>query len=161
MTPDAQLSEQVQASLDSSTKAFNNGDPAFFNSFAKDATIFAVDSTEPIKGRDAYRRSYQEILTRDKRQKTITDRNIQVIGDKAVVTQTAEIKQGDLTAHVRQTLVYGHTEEGVKVVHSHTALIGAPVSVYGKDGTISRLGVEVQVIGERIATVARVLGVAQ
>lgn len=161
MESEAQLNEQVLANLESSLKAFNNSDPAFFNSFAKEATIFAVDSTEPIKGRDAYRRSYQEILTRDKRRKTITERNVQIVGDKAVVTQTAEIKQGDLTAHIRQTLVYGQTDEGLKVLHSHTALVGAPVTVFTKDGGITSVAAEVHVLGEKIATVARVLGVAQ
>jgi ketosteroid isomerase-like protein len=161
MEPEAQFNEQVLENLERSVIAFNSGDPAFFDSFARDATIFAVDSTEPIQGRDAYRRSYQEILTRDKRQKTITDRTVQIVGDKAVVTQTAEIKQGDLTANIRQTLVCGKTEEGVKVLHAHTALLGAPVTVFTDDGGITRSVAEIRVLSEKIATVATVLGVAQ
>jgi ketosteroid isomerase-like protein len=161
MADDARLQEQALASLDSSINAFNNGDAAFFDSFAKDATIFTATSTEPIRGRDAYRRNYQEILKRNKRQKTITDRSVQVVGDQAVVTFTAQVKQGDVTVDVRQTLIYGSTDEGVKILHSHTAVAGTPVSVLTNDGGITDARTNIQVVSERIATVARVLGVAQ
>jgi ketosteroid isomerase-like protein len=156
MQTQEQFKEQVLASLDNSLDAFRNGDPAFFNYFAKNATIFSVDSTEPVRGREAYRQKFEASLTSNKRDETVLDRTIQIVGDKAVVAQTAQIKQSDVTANVRQTIVYGQTEEGLKMLHLHTALIGPIMS----DEIPSTPGA-IRVLNEKIATAAAVLGVAQ
>jgi ketosteroid isomerase-like protein len=146
------LKRQVIASLDKSLRAFNESDPAYFNDFAKDATIYTAGASEPMKGREAYRRASQAQFVAQDKYKTITDRTVQVVGDVAVVAQTARITQADVSADVRQTLVYKQTDEGLKVVHSQTALIGNPRPVDASS---------VRVVRERIATVAPVLGVAQ
>jgi len=162
MPSEAEFKEQVLAHLDRSTRAFNEGDPSFFDDFAKDATIFTVESTEPVKGRDAYRQSYMEQFTRERREKTVIDRNVQIVGDTAVVTQTARIRQDFLTATVRQTYVFADTNEGIKVKHLQTALLGteqaaSPGAVRG----IADRPSAVRVISDRIATAPAVLGVAQ
>jgi ketosteroid isomerase-like protein len=134
--------------------AFNEGQPAYFDEFGAEAMIFTVDSPEPIKGREAYRQSYEQLLTGSKQQKTILDRNVQIVGDKAVVTQTARLQHGDNTADVRQTIVYGQTAEGVKVLHSHTSLL-RPMN--SDESALP----PIQVVNEKIATVSSSLGVAQ
>lgn len=147
------LEERVQESLDRSLVTFNEGQAEFFDEFAKDATIFTVDSGEPIKGREAYRDSYMSALTSQKREKTILGRNLQVVGDKAVVTQTARIVESNSVVDVSQTIVYGLTEEGVKVLHMHTSLL--------RPGNEVSSGSPIKIVNERIAPVAEVLGVAQ
>jgi len=153
---DSYLKERVLASLNSSNNAFNNGDASFFDQFARDATIFTVESDQPIKGREAYRRSHASALAGTRREKTILDRSVQIVGDKAVVAQTAQIRQGDINAKVRQTIVYAETDEGLKIVHMHTALVNPqPAEAVGA------MAPGVRVVNERIAAMAPVLGVAQ
>jgi ketosteroid isomerase-like protein len=149
----AQLEQRVLASLENSLLAFNAGRPEFFDEFAEDAMIFTADSPEPIKGRETYRKEFEAAFTSQKREKTILDRTIQIVGDKAVVKQTATITQADASAKVLQTLVYGETGEGLKVLHSHTALMTPDAANGGAPA--------VQVLNEKIATTATVVGVAQ
>ena len=155
----SEFEQRVLASLDHATVAFTEGRPEFFDVYAKDAMIFATDTTDPIKGREAYRQHYQGALTSGRREKTILSRSVQIIGDKAVVTQTARIAEPDGTpADVRQTVVYGETNEGLKIVHSHTARL-AP-SGAAADAVLDGLP-PLRVVNERIATIADVAGVAQ
>ena len=145
-----QLEERVIESLDRSLVAYNEGKQEFFDEFAKDAMIFTAESKDPIRGRDDYREKYLPALTAQKRQKTILGRNMQVVGDKAVVAQTARIAEGDSTVDVSQTIVYGLTDEGLKVLQMHTAPLKAASN-----------GSSVEIVNERISPVAEVLGVAQ
>src|SRR5215813_4776024 len=110
-------------SLNRSTLAFNQGQPEFFEEFAADATIYMADSAGPIKGREAYRQLYQAALCKQSREKMISDRKVQIIGDKAVVTQKARITEAETSADVSQTMIYGQTGEGLKVVHMQTSVL--------------------------------------
>lgn len=148
------LEARVRESLDRSVVAFNHGRAEFFEEFAADAVIFTADSKEPIRGREAYRQSYEAALAAQNCEKTVLDRSVQIVGDKAVVTQKAEISQANNTANVLQTLVYGDTSEGLKVLHSQTALLTP-------NQHARAFGEPVQVVNERIATVAAIVGVAQ
>jgi hypothetical protein len=145
---------RVKESLDRFTAAFSEGLPEFFNEFAGDAMIITPDSKEPINGREAYRARYESALTSQKRSKTIVNRNMQITGNKAVVTQTARIAEGETTVDVLQTIVYGLTNEGVKVLHLHTAPV-MPKSAKMMAPTT------VRVVNEKIASMAAVTGVAQ
>jgi hypothetical protein len=147
------LEAQVKESLDRSERAYCSGQPEFFEEFAADAVIFTTDSSDPIRGRDAYRQRYGAELCAQGREKTILDRKVQIIGDKAVVTQKARIAQANACATVSQTMVYGITGEGLKVLHAQTSLLSAEA---GK-----RQSPTVEVINERIATMAAIVGVAQ
>lgn len=148
----AVLETEVQECLNHSEAAFEQGRSAFFDQFAKDAIVFTADSTEPIKGREAYQQRYEAALAANRREKTILERNIQVVGDKAVVTQKARITEADKTATVSQTMVYGNTNEGLKVLHAQTSLLTPQKSNSGST---------VRVVNERIAAVADTVGVAQ
>jgi ketosteroid isomerase-like protein len=154
MQPDNQLRERVLTSLDNSAIAFMNGDPSFFDYFAKDATIYSVGSSEPIQGRDAYRKNFEANLTANKREETVLDRTVQIVGDKAVVTQTVQIDQLGVVAKARQTIVYGDTSEGLKVLHLHTSLIN------GTQGEVPS-GPAIRVVNEAVGVAAPVVGVAQ
>lgn len=149
-----QYEEKVRASLDRSLVAFNEGHPAFFDEFGDDATIFTADSREPIKGREAYRQRYLSALTSQKREKTILSRNMQIVGDKAIVTQTARIAENGSSADVLQTIVYSNGGDTVRVQHLHNALV---LPQAGDAATTP----PVRVVNERIAAVASVVGVAQ
>jgi hypothetical protein len=153
MTPQ-QFEEKVRESLDRSVVAFNEGQPEFFDEFSDDATIFTADGKEPIKGREAYRQRYLSALTGQKREKTILSRNMQVIGNKAVVTQTARIAENGSTADVLQTVVYNNDGDTVRVHHLHNALLSPQASDTATPPAV-------RVVNERIAAVASVLGVAQ
>lgn len=153
MTPQ-QFEEKVRASLDRSVVAFNEGQPEFFDEFCEDATIFTADGREPIKGREAYRQRYLSALTGQKREKTILSRNMQIIGNKAVVTQTARIAENGSSADVLQTVVYNCENDTVRVHHLHNALLTPQASETATPPAV-------RVVNERIAAVASVLGVAQ
>jgi hypothetical protein len=145
------LENQVKDSLDTLDRAFSDGKSEFFDVFAKDAKIFTVDRTEPIDGREAYRNTYQNALLGQKREKNVLRRNMQIVGDKAVVNQTVRIKESGSAVDASQTIVYGQTDEGLRIQHFHTALI-----VPGEaDPTVLR------VLQEKIATTMTASGVAQ
>jgi ketosteroid isomerase-like protein len=147
------LEADVIASLDRSTLAFNEGRSEFFEEFAADATIYMADSAGPIKGREAYRELYQAALCRQGREKMVSERKVQIVGDKAVVTQKARITEAETSADVSQTMIYGQTSEGLKVVHSQTSLLD-PRSKGHASSTV-------QVVKEVIAVSPNVVGVAQ
>jgi ketosteroid isomerase-like protein len=150
------LKERVLTSLASSANAFMNGDPSFFDYFAKDATIYSVGYAEPIQGREAYRKHFERNLTANKRDETVLDRTVQIVGDKAVVAQTVQITQAGVVANARQTIVYGDTPEGFKVLHLHTSLMGNPAP-----GELSANAASIRVVNEAVGVAAPVLGVAQ
>ena len=149
-----QFEEKVRASLDRSVVAFNEGRPEFFDEFADEATIFTADGREPIKGREAYRQRYLNALTAQKREKTVLSRNMQIVGNKAVVTQTARITENGSSADVLQTIVYKNGGDSVRVEHLHNALLTPQASETATPPPV-------RVVNERIAAVASVLGVAQ
>jgi hypothetical protein len=149
----AVLETQVKESLERSERAFCAGQAGFFEEFAADAVIFTTDSSDPIRGRDAYRQRYEADLCAQSREKTILDRKVQIVADKAVVTQKARIAQANASAIVSQTIVYGITNEGLKVLHAQTSLL-SPEAANNQTPTV-------EVINERIATMAAVVGVAQ
>src|SRR5882672_9839556 len=108
----AVLEAEVKESLERSERAFCAGQSEFFEEFAVDAVIFTTDSPNPIQGREAYRQRYEADLCAQGREKTILDRKVQIVADKAVVTQKARIAQASASATVSQTMVYGMTNEG-------------------------------------------------
>jgi hypothetical protein len=147
----ARFENEVKESLDKLDNAFTLGDATFFDAFAKDAKIFTVDRDGPITSRDDNRNAYLDALVTSKREKTILKRNVQVVGDKCVVNQTARIHENGAAADVSQTMVYGPTDEGVKILHFHTGLL----SPTGEQSA------NIKVVNEKIATTMTASGVAQ
>lgn len=146
------LENEVTDSLEKLDSAFKQGNPEFFDAFAKDAKIFTVDRNEPIAGREAYRNTYENALVGRKRERTILSRKMQIVGDKAVVNQSVRVTEDGKAVDLSQTIVYGLTEEGVKIQHLHTSLLtpndaGDPTAV--------------RILYEKIATTMTATGVAQ
>jgi hypothetical protein len=154
--PESTFEERVKRQLEVSERAYNAGDPSFFNNFTEDATIFSVGSTESIIGREAYQQYLQPRFAGYTRTVKVLDRNLKIVDDKAVVTQTAQITVSGITSNVRQTMVFIDTQDGAKVQHLHTALIGTPVAQEIPTDLSS-----IRVLNEKVATIAGVLGVAQ
>jgi ketosteroid isomerase-like protein len=142
--------DSIRESLRRFDAAFADGSADFFDGFAKDAKIFTVDRNEPINGRDEYRQIYGAALASRRREKAILSRDLQLVGDRAVVNQTARIVEGETSADVVQTFVLGSTDEGVKILHAHTALIAPETDAD-----------PVRVLHEKIATAMTASGVAQ
>lgn len=147
----------LKQALDRTAKLYANGDPKLFDYFAEDAIVYAVGSTEPFRGRDAYRKHFERTLVAEKRKISFLQQDVLNIGEgKAVVAQTAQITQGGIIANIRQTMVWASNGGGWKIQHVHTTLVGEPTAV--KAPTTASA---IRVLNERIATVAAVLGVAQ
>jgi len=147
----------LQQALDRTAKLYANGDPALFEYFAEDAIVYAVGSTEPFRGRAAYKKHFGPILTKEKRKISFLQQDVLNIDEgKAVVAQTARIIQGGVIANIRQTMVWASDNGGWKVQHVHTTLVGQPTAEKAPTSASA-----IRVINERIATVAAVLGVAQ
>lgn len=141
--------QQISAILDKSVSAFNSGKTEFFDAFAKDVVVFMPDNREPVKGLDAFKQAFHTMLTSEGEEKVL-DRNIQILDDKAVVTQTVQVMLPTQTLHVRQTMIVGLTAGTVQVQHLQSSLISPAKNLPA-----------VSVVNQRIATVAPVLGVAQ
>lgn len=152
---DAALSRAIKDSL----RTYNAGNSRFFDYFAKDARIYTVDdSTKPIVGRDAFRRSFGRTLESVKRRAEVLTTDLQVHDGQAIQAQTLQVASQGVTTHVRQTVVWNKDEEGNwQITHLHNAVIGQPVV----DASLLNKGDPVRVINERIATVAAAVGVAQ
>jgi hypothetical protein len=156
MPTEVDFENEVKRLLEVSQNAYHSGDPSFFNCFTDDATIFSVGSSDSIVGGEAYRRHLQPRFAGYTREVTIIHRIIKIIDDKAIVSQTAQIKVSEIISNIRQTMVFVKTPKGVKVQHLHTALIGSPIAEHVPTDLSS-----IRVLNEKIATVASVLGVAQ
>lgn len=147
--------DEIQKQLDGSAKAYCNGDPAFFDYFADDATVFSAGTSEALKGREAYRHAFAPKL-KGKREVKILEQSRQWFGERVVIAQTAQITHEGITANIRQTMVWGRSNKGWLVNHLHTALIGSPFS-----NEVPKSVNAIRVLNERVATMAGVLGVAQ
>lgn len=141
--------QQVVAALDKSVTAFNLGKPEFFDDFVSDVVVFVPDKRDAVKGRDAFKEQFQPLIASDAEQKVL-DRTVQVLGDKAIVTQTVQMMLPTSTMNLRQTLILAETPQGPKVVHLQSSLVNPAENLPA-----------VSVVNHRIAVVAPVLGVAQ
>ena len=80
-----------------------------------------------------------------------------MMGEVAVMYQTVQITQDSIVVNIKQSQVWGDTADGWKVNHIHSAIIGTPQA---KNPGEKRL-TAINVINEKIASMASVVGVAQ
>ena len=147
----------LTATIEEADALYSRGDEAWFSMLADDATIYSINSDQPFHGREAYESHFTKVLTGSKRKLTVMQRQSQVMGNTAVVTQTLCIEQDGVIANVRQSVVWGCSSESTwKIQHLHTAMIGTPSAAKPATGMKA-----LRVLNERIATVAAVVGVAQ
>jgi len=152
----AKRAQGLEAVMAGSLKLYDRGDKKWFSNLAKDATVYAIGTTAPFVGREAYEAHFSSNLTSAKRKTKVLDQRIKYLNDAtAVVTQTLQVVQGGVVSVVRQSVVWG-LDKAWEIRHLHSALVGTPTGAKAP-GTAAGI----RVLNERIATVAAVLGVAQ
>lgn len=152
----ARIVQTLKNTMKSSLLLYESADVRWFDALADDVTVYAIGRSEPFSGRAAYEQSFKEILESEKRKVKVLHQDIKILDSTAIVTQTLQVKQGGVLSNVRQSVVWALRDDGWKIQHLHTALIGQPAAEKAPKSTY-----EIQVLNERIATVAAVLGVAQ
>ncbi len=156
-TPSEELIRQIKNISEEFGKAYCEGSDLMFELIAKDATIYSVNSTEPFRGQEAYRESFSANLVSTTRELEVLREDIQIIDDDNVLrVSSLKIIQDGLVIPVRQTQNWSRIDGEWKITHLHTSLIGSPTPLE-QPSTLEGI----QIINERIATVAAVLGVAQ
>lgn len=160
MSPKNKIDVELKNAMDASLKAYSNGSEQFFSYFTTDARIYAPESTaEPIVGREAFARGFGRTLASVKRKVKVVCSDIQVRGDHAVVAQVLQMETNGVMLHVRQSVVWERDEKGAWLMsHVHNTLVGQPVV---SEGIVPLTAKSVQVLNERIATVAASVGLAQ
>ena len=156
-TSNEEISRQIKEISTKLGIAYQEGSLDFFDYFTDQSTIYSLNSTEPIIGRAAYQSAFSDNLMSSSRTIEILREDIQIVdNDNAVLVSTLKINQENVTVTVRQTQSWARLVGEWKVTHLHTSMIGQPATLV-QPTTIEGF----QVINERIATVAAVLGVAQ
>ena len=149
----------LRKAITEANKLWDSGNGKWFGFLADDVVVYSIGQTEPFRGRKAYQKHFGTELGRTKRKTSTINQNIQSMDGTAVVAQTLQIVQENITANVRQSVIWSNTKTnryGWQISHLHTALIGNPTPA-----KIPRQANAIRVLNERIATIAAVLGVAQ
>lgn len=150
----AKTDEGLEKRISRFNSTFEKGGD-WFENFADNATVYTIGSAAPFKGRAAYQRNFEKLL-KEKRKVDELQRDVQVMGDTAVVMQLLEITQSKVVTVIRQSTIWRNDEGDWKVIHMHCASVGAPVL-----SEIPRDAKAIQVLAGRIATVSAQVGVAQ
>lgn len=146
----------LKKTMTSSLRLYDDADAKWFNVLADDATVYAIGRAEPFVGKKAYEKVFLSVLAATKRKTKVLHQDIKMLDMTAVVTQTLQIKQDGILSSVRQSVVWTKSKKDWQIRHLHTALIGQPNAI-----KVAKSAGDVQVLNEKIATVAAVLGVAQ
>jgi hypothetical protein len=148
---DPDLDQRIQEFV---TK-YENSDPTWFNLFADNCTMLTIGATEPFKGRAAYEDNFKYLL-RERRRVEELGRDVQVIGDTAVVLQLQDITQSGVSTTLSQSTIWRREGRDWKVIHMHCASIGTPrLTELPRDAGM------IKVLASRIATVSAQNGCAQ
>lgn len=150
------LEKSLRDAIAQADKYYDDANIAWFDFLSEDAVVYAINHTEPYRTAAEYRERFGPILQRSKRKTKIMSRDVQIMGESAVVAQTLQVTEDNVVANLRQSVVWQKENETWLIKHLHTALIGMP-SAKKQPNNIG----EVTVLNERIATIAAVLGVAQ
>lgn len=146
----------LKKTMTSSLRLYDNGDKKWFNVLADDATVYAIGRAEPFVGKKAYEKNFLPALAATKRKTKVLHQDIKMLDTTAVVTQTLQIKQDGVLSSVRQSVVWTKSKRDWQIRHLHSALVGQPSAI-----KLAKSAGDIQVLNEKIATVAAVLGVAQ
>lgn len=146
----------LKKTMTSSLRLYDEADAKWFNVLADDATVFAIGRAEPFIGKKAYEKNFLPALAATKRKTKVLHQDIRMLDTTAVVTQTLQIKQDGILSSVRQSVIWTKAKKDWQIRHLHTALVGQPSA-----SSIAKSAGDIQILNEKIATVAAVLGVAQ
>lgn len=138
-------------------KAYKSGSKTWFDFLSEDVTVYSSNNPTPHKGKASYREYFEKSLTGSKRKLEVLSRKIQSMGEVSIVYQTTQIIQDNVVANMNQSQVWVITPSGWKINHLHASLVGTPQAV---SPTTNRLNA-INVLNEKIATIATAVGVAQ
>jgi ketosteroid isomerase-like protein len=148
----------LKKAMDESLKAYAAGNKRFFDFLREDVRVYAVNSAEPLIGRKKFESSFAPTLAGSKRKVKVVSSDLQESERQAVLSQTLEIASEGVTVYVRQTVIWERGAGGRwQMSHIHNSFVGQPLAS-GRVPTSIR---GIQVLNERIATVAAAVGVAQ
>ncbi len=148
------MTSPVEKSVQSFNDAYLSGS-GWFDFFADDATIYPVNSTEPIKGRDSYRSNFENRLSNRQREASILSQDTHVTENTAIVMQLIQVVEEGVVSNVRESTIWNNQDGAWKIAHLHASLVGAQSSETPPDaGTI-------RVLAEKIPAVSSAVGLAQ
>lgn len=148
----------LKEAMDASLKAYAAGDRRFFDFLQDDVRVFNLNSVEPMVGRKRFESAFGPNFANSKRKVKVINSDLQQTGEQAVLAQTLEIGTADgIAAFVRQTVIWSSVGGKWKMSHIHNALVGQPIATAKLPASVKGI----QVLNERIATVAAAVGVAQ
>jgi len=145
----------LEQQIEGFNSAYEKGDETWFKYFDANATIYTIGATEPFIGRAAYEDNFRNLL-REQRQVDELKRNVQVMGNTAVVMQLQHVTQSQVMTVLRQSTIWKQEDGTWKIIHMHCASTGNASPV----GTL-RDPQAIKVLTGRIATVSAQVGVAQ
>jgi hypothetical protein len=152
------LDPELEKAMAESLRLYAEGDERFFDYLTDDVRVYSIDSVEPSTSREAFQGAFASSLTATKRDVRVLNADVQAKDDQAVLAQTLEMTIDAITVFLRQTVIWERGGRGWQMSHIHNALAGRPITALGELPQTAR---EVQVLNERIATVAAAVGVAQ
>lgn len=151
-----QANSPVLKELSKMDKAYASGSKTWFDFLADDVTVYGTTSAEPINGRENYIKNFGKLLISAKRKLNVLSRQVQSVGEVYIVYQVAQITQEGIVLNMKQSQVWGLTPKGLKINHMHSSLLGTPQATSAATKLRS-----INVINEKIATIATAVGVAQ
>ena len=151
--PELDLSK-VLLSMD---KAYASGDDSWFDYLDENIVVYSQNKAEPFEDKKSYMEYFKDALTSSTRDLIIISRQIRSLGEISVVSQTVRINQDDVIVNVKQTQVWGITDGEWKLNHFHSTFAGTPRATDSLEASAE----SINVINEKIATMAAVVGVAQ
>ena len=148
--------QQLLSVINTMDKYYETGSAKWFDFLTDNVTVYNNTSASPFKGKAAYEEHFHNSLVGAKRKLKVVSRTIQNLSDTAIVYQTIQIDQDGVVANVKQSVVWTDANNEWKVNHLHSSIIGSPHSA-----TTPKNPAAINVINDKIASVASILGVAQ
>lgn len=149
-------SSEIKKQLSNMDKLYSTSDTAWFDFFDDNVTIYTNKGVEPIIGKDTYVKNFANTFVKNNRTLKVLSRQIQSLGSVSIVHQVVSVTQDGVNVNMKQTQVWSETKNGLKINHLHSSIIGSPQATSG----IKNLG-SIQILNEKIATIATAVGVAQ
>jgi hypothetical protein len=147
---------ELEQHIEGFNSAYERGDEVWFKYFDANATIYTIGSTVPFIGRAAYEDNFKNLLTKEQRQVEELKRDVQVMGNTAVVMQFQQITQSQVVTLLRQSTIWKQEGDTWRIIHMHCASAANPSPTAALKEPQA-----IRVLMGRIATVSAQVGVAQ
>lgn len=151
-----QSRDNLNSTLSKMDKAYASGSKSWFDFLDDEIIIYTNTSAVPFKGKKSYYDNFAKLLGSSKRKLEILSRQIQEIGNVFIVYQVVQVIQDGVMVNMKQSQVWAETKRGLKMNHLHSSVLGTPLAKVNSKKLSS-----INIINEKIATVAAAVGVAQ